>query len=83
LKKEIKGSSETPEDFYQTTLLSSKRKGKVHPRTDLEGPEGELMHSSTIPSTSALDGGGWSTPNPGRFTTKKDRYPLYRRLGGP
>jgi hypothetical protein len=27
--------------------------------------------------------GGWSTPHPGRFTPGKDRYPLYRRLGGP
>ena len=33
--------------------------------------------------TSALDGGGWSTPRPGRFTRGKTRYPLYRRLGRP
>ena len=26
------------------------------------------MYSSTLPSTSALDGGGWSTPRPGRLT---------------
>ena len=26
------------------------------------------MYSSTLPSTSALDVGGWSTPLPGRFT---------------
>ena len=26
------------------------------------------MYSSTLPSTSALDVGGWSTPRPGRFT---------------
>jgi hypothetical protein len=33
---------------------------------------------------SALDGGGWSTSRPGRFTPgKESRYPLYRRLGGP
>jgi hypothetical protein len=32
----------------------------------------------------ALDGGSWSTPRPGRFTPRgKNRYPLYRRLGGP
>ena len=30
--------------------------------------KGEQMYSSTLPSTSALDGGGWSTPRPGRFT---------------
>jgi hypothetical protein len=34
--------------------------------------------------TSALDGGGWSTPRPGRFTPAKDtRYPLYKKMGGP
>ena len=33
---------------------------------------------------SALDGGGWSTPRPGRFTPgKQRRYPLHRRLGRP
>jgi hypothetical protein len=31
----------------------------------------------------SLDGGGWSTPRPGRPTPGKTRYPLYRRLGGP
>ena len=30
------------------------------------------MYSSTLPSTSALDGGEWSTPRPGRFTPEKD-----------
>ena len=40
---------------------------KVHPITGHEGPEGEQMYSSTLPSTSALDRGGWSTPRPGRF----------------
>ena len=34
--------------------------------------------------SSALDGGEWLTPRPGRFTPGKEtRYPLYRRLGGP
>ena len=41
------------------------------------------MYTSTLSVTSALDGGGWSTPRPGRFTPIKTRYPLYRRLGGP
>jgi hypothetical protein len=31
--------------------------------------------------TSALDGGGWSTPRPGRFSPGKTRYPLYTRPG--
>jgi hypothetical protein len=40
--------------------------------------------SSTLSLTSALGGGGWSMPCPGRFTLAwKTRYPLHRRLGGP
>jgi hypothetical protein len=59
-------------------------KGKVHPRTGHEGSEGEYRYSSTLSLTSTLDGGGWSTPRPGRFTTGKEtRYPLYRKLGTP
>ena len=45
-------------------------KGKG-PITGHEGPEGEQMYSSTLPSTSALDGGGWSAPRPGRFTPRE------------
>jgi len=42
------------------------------------------MYSSTLPFISALDGGGCLMPRPGRFTPwERDRYPLYRRLGGP
>jgi hypothetical protein len=41
------------------------------------------MYSSNLSLTSALDGGGWSTPRPGRFTPGNDPYPLYRSLGGP
>ena len=64
--------------------LIGKGKGKVHPRTGHEDPEGEQMYSCTLPSTSALDGSGWSTPRPGRFTSGKEaRYALYWRLGGP
>ena len=35
----------------------SKVRGKVHSRTGHEGPEGEQMYSSTLPSTLTLDGG--------------------------
>ena len=45
--------------------------GKVHPRKGHEGPEGKQMYSSTLPSTSTLDWGGWSTPHPDR-----DRIPI-------
>jgi len=33
------------------------QKGKFHPRTGHEGPEGEQRYSSTLSSTLALDGG--------------------------
>ena len=39
------------------------------------------MYSSTLPSTSALDGGGWSTPRPGRFTPGKDPVPIVQEAG--
>jgi hypothetical protein len=31
--------------------------------------------------TSALDGGGWSTPRPGRFTPRKDTVPVVQEAG--
>ena len=40
----------------------------MHPITGHKGPEGEYRYSSTLPSTSALDAGGLSTPRPCRFT---------------
>jgi len=39
-------------------IVEVKGKGKVHPRTGHEGPEGEQMYSSTLPSTLAQDGVG-------------------------
>jgi hypothetical protein len=60
------------------------RKGKGHPRTGREGPEGKKRYSSTLSLTSAQNEGGWSTSRPGRFTSGKEtRYPLYMTLGGP
>jgi hypothetical protein len=47
-------------------------KGKVHPRTGHEGPEGEQRYSSTLSLTSALDEAGWATPRPDGFTPGKD-----------
>jgi len=62
---------------------NGKDKGKGHPRTDHEGPEGEKMYSFTLPSTSALDGGGGQRHAPAALLPGKTRYPLYRRLSGP
>jgi hypothetical protein len=39
-----------------------------HSVTCHEDTEGEQRYGSTLSLTSALDGGGWSTPRPGRFT---------------
>ena len=50
--------------------------GKGHPITGHEDQEGGQMYSSTLPSTSELDGGGWSTPRPCRFTPEKDPVPI-------
>jgi len=48
-----------------------------------DGPEGEQRYSTTLSWTSVLNGGGWPSPRPGRFTSwKEPRYPSNRRLGG-
>ena len=59
-----------------------KGKGKVLPRTGHEGPEGEQMYSSTLPSTSVLDGVGGQHHAPAALSPGKIRYPLYRKLAG-
>jgi len=38
-------------------ICRGKDKGKVHPRTSLEGPEGEYRYSSIHSLTSTVDGG--------------------------
>jgi len=58
------------------TCRTSKGKGKVHPITGHEDPVVEKRYSSTHSLTSALDGGGWSTPRPGRFIPGKDPVPI-------
>ena len=57
---------------------------KIKVKVNHEGPEGEQMYVSTLPSTSALD---WvwvvnATPR-SLYPREKTRYPLYRKLGGP
>jgi hypothetical protein len=39
------------------------------------------MYSSTLSLTSALDGGRWSTPRPGRFTPVKEPVRIVRETG--
>jgi hypothetical protein len=44
----------------------------------------ERRYNSTLSLFLALNGGGWLTPRPGRFTpATENRDPLYRRVGGP
>ena len=62
--------------FIYTSICFIKVKGKVHPRKGFEGPEGKWMYSSTLSLISAPDGGGWSTPYPGRFTPENAPVPI-------
>ena len=56
---------------------------KVHPRTGHESPEREQIHSSTLPSTSALDGVGGQLHAPVALPPGSTRYPFYKRLVWP
>jgi len=49
-------------------------KVKVYSITGQKGPE--YRYSSTLSLNSALDGGGWSTPRPGRFTPRNGPVPI-------
>ena len=80
-----------PSHYNMKTLLQScnvlcayqtvKGKGKGHPRTGHEIPDGEKMYRFTLYLTSALDAGGWSTPRPGRFIPGKDPVPIVQEAG--
>ena len=54
---------------------------KVHPITGHEGPDGVKKYTSTLPSTSAPDEGGWSTPHPDRFIPGEDPLPIVQEAG--
>ena len=71
--------------FKHRSLLAycAKGKFKVHPRTGHEGTDGEQRYSCTLSLTSALDGVGGQRYTPTDLPPGKNRYPLYRRLGGP
>jgi hypothetical protein len=69
-------------NFVLTRLCSMvKGKGKGLPTTGHEGPEWEYRYSTTLSLTSALDGGGWSTPRPGRFTPGNDPVLIVQDAG--
>jgi hypothetical protein len=60
-----------------------KGKGKVHPRTGHEDPEGEERYSSSLSLTSALVGVGGQRHALAALPPGNIRHPSYRRLGGP
>ena len=68
---------------YNAAIIcfSKTSKSKVHLGRGHEGPDGEEIYSSTLPSTLALAGGGWSTPHPGCFTPGKDPVPTVQEAG--
>ena len=82
-------SLETPRKIILTTggkeektyKGKDKCKGKGHPTTGHEGPDGEQKYSSTLSLTTEVGGGEWSAPRPGRFTPKKDSVPIVQEAG--
>jgi hypothetical protein len=58
-------------------------KGKIHPRTDPEDPEGEEKYNPTLSLTSALDSVGGFSHAPAALPPGMTLHPLYSRLGGP
>jgi hypothetical protein len=58
-------------------------KGKFHPITGHEDPEGKQRYNSTLSLTSALDGVDGQSHGLAALPPGKTRYPSYRRLGGP
>ena len=86
--KESTLNQETQVAYYKIIQLERSFKGKgkkckVHPITGHEGPEGEQMYSSTLPSTSALDGVSDQRHAPADLPPRNTCYSLYRRQGGP
>ena len=56
---------------------------KNNPSTGHERSEGEQIYSSTLSLTTALDKVGGQRHVSVALTPGKNRYPVYRRLGGP
>ena len=54
---------------------------KFHHTTDHEAPDGEKRYSCTLSLISALDGRGWSTPYPGRFSPGNDPVTVVWKTG--
>jgi hypothetical protein len=62
-------------------ISSLEFQGKVHPRTDHEGPEVKYRYSSTISLTSALGGVGGRHHPLAAVLREKDRVPILLEAG--
>jgi hypothetical protein len=62
--------------------MKSKGKGKGHPITGHEGPEGKQRYRCILSLTLALDGGG-ERDVPTALSLQKTQYPLHSTLGWP
>jgi hypothetical protein len=64
-----------------SVVAYKKVKVKVY-RNTLESQEGGVVKVQLYSFlTSALEGGGWSSPRPGRFTPGKDPVPIVQEAG--
>jgi hypothetical protein len=61
---------------------NGKGKRKFHSITGQEGPQGEQKYTSTLSLTSVLDGRGWLTPIPSRFTPHPNKINGTHCTGG-
>jgi hypothetical protein len=56
-------------------------KGKVHPRTHYEDPQGEYRYSSTLSLTSAIQRGGWLMPPVAALAPEGGPVPMVQKAG--
>jgi hypothetical protein len=55
-------------------------KGKGHPATGQEGPEGKQRYSSTLSLNLGARWSGWSTPRLGRLTSGNNPVPIVQEV---
>ena len=66
--------------IYNNNNNNNKRKGKIHPRTSHDSPNGKQSFTSTLSLTSVVHGVGLSTPRPGRLTLRqRDPLPILQK----
>jgi hypothetical protein len=72
---ELRSTSETSGKFYQIARRNIPE-GKEVPQHTHRGAGGERMYSSYSFTASALDGGEWSAPRPGRALSPGKGHPV-------